>query len=89
MTKKEEKHYTDFSTVEKNRNEVIPEQTPEGPYGSPYEGSLEKTTPWQEGQRSVSGFAYENRNLHQDLERKDPNAHKTHDDKRVDSEEPF
>ncbi|MBU9713001.1 hypothetical protein [Evansella tamaricis] len=85
----DDEYYTDFSTVEKNKSEIIPEQTPEGPYGSPIKGTLQKTTAWKDGQRSASAFTYENRNLHQDLERKDPGSHPTHDDKRIDREEPF
>ncbi|WP_096190053.1 hypothetical protein [Evansella halocellulosilytica] len=81
--------YSDFITVEKNRKELIAEQTPEGAYGSPIEETFEKTTPWTEGQRTASAFAYENKELHQGLERKDPGAHLTHDDKRTDYQHPY
>ncbi|MDG5788905.1 hypothetical protein QA612_15725 [Evansella sp. AB-P1] len=82
-------HYSDFIAVEKYRNEIIPEITPEGAYGSPIEPPLGKSTPWEDGQQAISGYAYEYKNLHQNLERKDPGAHFTHDDKRMDRGEPF
>ncbi|ADU31660.1 hypothetical protein [Evansella cellulosilytica] len=82
-------NYRDFIAVEKNKNEIIPEATPEGPYGSPIEGTLGKNSPWKEDQQAISAFTYENRNLHEGLERKDPGAHPTHDDKRQNKDEPF
>ncbi|MCD8511044.1 MAG: hypothetical protein LRY73_15070 [Bacillus sp. (in: Bacteria)] len=87
---RDEHLYADFIAVEKNRKEIIPEATPDGPYGSPIqppEGS--KSTPWTEGQQAISAFTYENRNLHQNLERKDPGHHPTHDDKRLDKGRPY
>ncbi|WP_078594598.1 hypothetical protein [Evansella clarkii] len=85
---KDEK-YSDFITVEKNRKQLIPEQSPEGPYGSPIEGTLKKTTPWEEGQQAASAFVYENRNYHQNAPRKEAGAHPTHADKRVDKSNPY
>ncbi|QOY38022.1 hypothetical protein AWH56_010900 [Anaerobacillus isosaccharinicus] len=72
--------YADFSNVEIGANYVIPEDTPEGPYGSPVNKKLGKTTPWREGQRSYSAFNYEFKSLHQSLPRQDPGAHPPHDD---------
>lgn len=72
--------YSDFSNVEIGANYVIPEDTPEGPYGSPVNKKLGKTTPWREGQRSYSAFNYEFKSLHQGLPRQDPGAHPPHDD---------
>lgn len=77
--------HTDLSTVESQRNEVIPEEFPEGAYNSslPTE-SLRKSTPWRKDQRPLSAFAYENRSLHEGLDRGGyPAEHKT-DDESVD-----
>ncbi|QKS72179.1 hypothetical protein FLK61_36665 [Paenalkalicoccus suaedae] len=53
------KMYEDFSAVEKNRKEVIPEVTPEGPYGAPTSLPPGKSSPWQKGQYSISAFEHE------------------------------
>ncbi len=89
MQDKEQKAYTDFSNVETMKNEVFPEDTPEGPYGSPIDKKLGKTTPWIKGQRSVSAFNYEFKSLHQNLPRQDPGAHPTHDDPDKNEELPY
>jgi len=92
MDDKEKETYTDFSNVETQRNFLIPEQLPEGPYGSPRnkdEPVTNKSTPWQEGQRYYSAFNYENKSLHQNLERHDMPAHPTHDDPSKNEEPPY
>ncbi|TYS67007.1 cytosolic protein [Sutcliffiella horikoshii] len=89
---KEEEHYTDFSNVETQRNYIVPEITPEGPYGAPRGKDTpveNKSTPWREGQRYYSAFNYENKNLHQDIPRQHPGAHPTHDDKNMNEETPY
>lgn len=71
--------YTDLATVESARNDLAAEEFPEGPYGSSLRSeSLGKSTPWREDQRPPNRFAYENRQLHEDLPRHDPPAHETH-----------
>ena len=68
------------------------EEYPEGPMGSPIradEPVENKSTPWKEGQQYISGFTYENRNLHEGRARKYPGAHPTHDEKSKDTEKPF
>ena len=78
-----EEHYYDFSNVEKQRNFLIPEDLPEGPYGAPRGADTpveNKSTPWQEGQRYQSAFNYENKSLHEDRQRKFPGSHPPHDD---------
>jgi hypothetical protein len=74
--------YTDLSTVESQRNDLIPEEFPEGPYGSPLiTESLGKSTPWREDQRPNNRFTYENRDLHEGLGRGGyPPDHNTHDE---------
>ncbi|HHY21594.1 MAG TPA: cytosolic protein [Bacilli bacterium] len=86
---KEEQKYSDFSNVETQRNYFIPEDLPEGPYGSPINKKLGKTSPWQEDQRPYSAFNYEFKSLHQNLPRKYPGAHPTHDDPNRSEEPPY
>ncbi len=69
----------DLSTVESIRNDLAPEEFPEGPYGSPFESSG-KSTPWRPEQRSPSAYAYENRQLHAGLARDYPEDHDLHDE---------
>lgn len=65
--------YTDVSTVESQRNDLIPEEFPEGPYGSDLLAeSLGKSTPWRFDQRSSNRFGYENRTLHEGIDRDYP-----------------
>jgi hypothetical protein len=72
---------TDLATVESQRNDLIAEEFPEGPYGSslPVE-SLGKSTPWRNDQRPPNSFSYENRELHEGLQRNYPGDHETHDE---------
>ncbi|HLR61351.1 MAG TPA: hypothetical protein VK097_02810 [Lentibacillus sp.] len=82
MTKKRKKQYSDFSNV-RNQQNLIPEEFPEGPFGSEInddelEGS--KSTPWKEGQKRESAFVYANKELHDDLPRQTPGAHPIHDE---------
>lgn len=83
MDQSQNDQYRDFSNVEAMRNYITPEITPEGPYGAPRGKDTpveNKTTPWKKGQRYYSAFNYENKDLHQELQRQDPGAHPTHDD---------
>lgn len=79
--KEDRSKYTDVSTVESQRNDLIAEEFPEGPYGSslPVE-TLGKSTPWRVDQRPPNTFTYENRELHEGLPREYPQAHQTHDE---------
>ncbi|WP_433744172.1 cytosolic protein [Falsibacillus pallidus] len=89
---KEEEKYSDFSNVETQRNFLVPEITPEGPYGAPrgkYTPVENKSTPWKEGQRYYSAFNYEFKSLHQDIPRQEPGAHPTHDDPERNEEPPY
>lgn len=65
--------YKDVSTVESQRNDLIPEEFPEGPYSSGLRmESLGKSTPWRIDQRPPNRFDYENRTLHSELTREYP-----------------
>lgn len=84
--------YSDLSNVETMRNFLIPEEFPDGSYGSSIrqDAPVElKSTPWEEGQRRHSAFNYEFKSMHQDLPRQFPGAHPTHDDKDTDHEMPY
>ncbi|QAY66619.1 hypothetical protein [Paenibacillus protaetiae] len=62
--------YSDFSDVESQRHDLIPEEFPEGSYGSAMtSSSLGKSTPWQAGQHRVSAYGYENKRQHNDQNR--------------------
>lgn len=77
MTKKE-RGYSEFSAVNSQRNELIPEEFPEGPYGSPINDELSHD--WKPFQHRISAFAYEYRRFHEGLPRQHPGDHPTHDD---------
>jgi hypothetical protein len=80
--KKEDRQpYTDLATVESQRNDLTAEEFPEGPYGSNINPeNLGKSTPWRRDQRPPNQFTYENRELHEGLERDYPPDHETHDE---------
>ncbi|WP_227937460.1 cytosolic protein [Alkalihalobacillus deserti] len=89
---KEGQVYTDFSNVETQRNFLVAEDLPDGPYGSPFNKDKpveNKSTPWLEGQRYYSNFNYEFKSLHQNLPRQFPGAHPTHDDPNKNEEPPY
>ncbi|WP_164668229.1 hypothetical protein [Virgibacillus doumboii] len=90
MAKKKKKNYSDFSNVRSVQNNLIPEEFPEGPFGSTIsdeELAYSKSTPWEEGQHRQSGFVYENKELHEDLPRQAPGAHPIHDEPGPEQEE--
>lgn len=79
--KEDRREYTDVSTVESQRNDLIAEEFPEGPYGSSLSSdTLGKSSPWREDQRPPNRFNFENRQLHEGLPRQYPGAHQTHDE---------
>lgn len=82
MSRKKEKKYSNFSNVN-NQNNLIPEEFPEGPFGSSIDDEelvSGKSTPWIEGQRRQSAFVYPDKELHEDLPRQTPGAHPIHDE---------
>ncbi|WP_168122765.1 hypothetical protein [Paenibacillus sp. HB172176] len=65
--------YQDVSTTESQRNEYIPEEFPEGPYGSDLlSESLGKSSPWRMDQKPTTAFDYENHALHEGIDRDYP-----------------
>jgi hypothetical protein len=62
----ERQAYTDVSTVESQRNDLVLEEFPEGPYGSALMSeSLGKSSTWRVDQRTAHRFDYENHELHE------------------------
>ncbi|MBY7143988.1 hypothetical protein KFZ56_13225 [Virgibacillus sp. NKC19-3] len=83
MKKKPKKDYSDFSNVDSMRNVLIPEEYPEGAFGSAVnkdEQVESKSTPWKEGQKRDSAFVFPDKKLHNDLPRQTPGAHPIHDE---------
>lgn len=72
------KDYEEFSNVQKQREQLIPEEFPEGPVGSPIHSETPvsgKSTSWEKGQHRTSAFIYPDKEKHQKLERRVPGAH--------------
>ncbi|WP_397326832.1 hypothetical protein [Paenibacillus sabuli] len=61
-----------MATVESQRNDLIPEEFPEGPYGADRVSDGLGKRAWREDQRPANRFDYENRELHDGLEREYP-----------------
>jgi hypothetical protein len=79
--KEDRESYTDLATVESQRNDLIAEEFPEGPYGSSIvHDTLGKSTPFRKDQRPPNSFNYENRELHEGMDRDYPGDHETHDE---------
>lgn len=92
MDDKETNKYFNFSNVEKLKNTIIPEEFPEGPFGSSIRKNSpveNKSTPWHEGQRTYSAYNYEFKALHQNLPRQMEGAHPTHDDPAKNEQPPY
>ncbi|MGO4269623.1 hypothetical protein AB4Z22_07235 [Paenibacillus sp. TAF58] len=65
--------FTDLETVESQRNDLIAEEFPDGPYGASLNTeSLGKSKPWREDQRPPNQYSYENRELHEGIKRDYP-----------------
>ena len=75
--------YSNMSNVQNMKNNLVPEEFPEGSFGSPINKEKlvdsSKSTPWQKGQRRQSAFIYADKDIHADLPRRTPGAHPTHD----------
>lgn len=67
----------ELSTVEKQKNELIPEEFPEGPFGSAFnkhEPIQSKSTEWLDDQKQMSPFNYPDSEQHQEVPRQWPQA---------------
>lgn len=67
----------DLRTVRSQRNEWIPEEFPEGPYGASYHPPAGHRG--REDQHVLSAFTYENRTFHEGIPRHLEPDHPTHD----------
>lgn len=72
--------YRELKTVESQRNELVPEEFPEGPVGAATNFPLGKSTPWRPGQHAGPRFTYEMREFHEGIPRVIPGSHPTHDE---------
>ncbi|RFU63790.1 cytosolic protein [Peribacillus glennii] len=84
--------YSDFANVGKQRDYIIPEEFPEGPYGTPKGENRaveNKSGPWEKGQRQYTAFNYENKSLHEGMPRQYDGAHPTHDDPDAGGQPPY
>ena len=81
IKKKYGRKHSDFSNVTKMNNELIPEEYPEGAFGSAIGADtpvFSKSTPWEEGQRRKSSYIYPDQEQHAGSPRKAPGAHIPH-----------
>jgi len=67
----------ELSTVEKQKNELIPEEFPEGPVGSAFnhdEAVYAKSTEWKPNQKRMKRFNYPDAEQHKDVPRQWPQS---------------
>ncbi|MHA6253091.1 hypothetical protein [Oceanobacillus sp. CAU 1775] len=79
--REEKKKYSDVESVRRIKNQIIPEEFPEGSYGSAinkYEAPEGKSTPWLPGQYRESAFVFPDKSQHANLPRQADGAHPTH-----------
>jgi len=83
VKKKKPKDFSDFTNVNNIHDHLIPEEFPEGSFGSPIHADQPvsgKSSPWEEGQHRRSAYIYPDKAIHDDLPRLTPGAHPLHDD---------
>lgn len=80
------KNYRELKTVESYKNEMIPEEFPEGPYGASTSQKPGKSSSWESTQHASPRFTYEMREFHEGKKRKFPGSHPTHDESGHESE---
>lgn len=74
LSPKKDEKYTDVTAAEARHQYVIPEELPEGPYGSPTNRKLGKSTPWDEDQKTHKAFSYEYEKQYEETEYQYPEA---------------
>lgn len=81
MLRDKKKKYTDSETANRLKDKLIPEEFPEGAYGSAinkHEAPESKSTPWTDGQYRDSAYVYPDRAQHAETPRQADGAHPTH-----------
>ena len=82
--REEKNKYSDFASVRRMRDQLIPEEFPEGSYGSTNNKQVapkSKSTPWTPGQYRESAFVFPHKSQHDNLPRQADGAHPIHDEK--------
>ncbi|WP_249871183.1 hypothetical protein [Oceanobacillus saliphilus] len=82
MKDNHKEEYSNFPNVDQQKNQLIPEEFPEGPYGSAInidEKVTGKSEPWKPGQYRDSAFVFPDKNQHDGIPRQADGAHPTHD----------
>ncbi|HLS66756.1 MAG TPA: hypothetical protein VK029_07185 [Pseudogracilibacillus sp.] len=77
------REFSDVSNAKNMKEELIPEEFPDGPLGSPiraHESPQLKSTSWKPGQKRKSAYTYEDKERHDDLPRQMPGSHPLHDE---------
>lgn len=83
LNDKKPKEFSDFSNVKNIHDDLIPEEFPEGPFGSPINTEQPvsgKSSPWEKDQQRLSAYVYPYKKIHDDLPRQTPGAHPLHDE---------
>lgn len=81
--KKYENRFAEITNVETMKEQLIPEEFPDGPFGSPIRKNAKvegKSSQWIKGQQRTSGYVYYDKERHDDLPRQMPGAHPLHDE---------
>ncbi|MGG3522125.1 hypothetical protein ABES33_19920 [Bacillus pseudomycoides] len=74
LSPKKDEQYTDFTAAEARHQYVIPEEFPEGPYGSSTNRKLGKSTPWEKDQKAHKAFSYEYEKQYEETEQQYPES---------------
>ncbi|MBC6973817.1 hypothetical protein H9I32_16070 [Bacillus sp. Xin] len=74
LSPKKDEQYTDVTAAEARHEYIIPEEFPEGPYGSSTNRNLGKSTPWEKDQKTHKAFSYEYEKQYEETEQQYPEA---------------
>ncbi|MBY0599648.1 hypothetical protein [Bacillus bingmayongensis] len=74
MSSKKDEQYTDVTAAEARHEYIIPEEFPEGPYGSSTNRELGKSTPWENDQKTHKAFSYEYEKQYEETNQQYPKA---------------
>ncbi|MEI3605485.1 hypothetical protein SPD48_07250 [Pseudogracilibacillus sp. SE30717A] len=80
---KYDNRFSEISNVEQQHDILIPEEFPEGAFGSPIHKHTKvesKSTEWEKGQQRSSAFVFPDQEQHDDLPRRAPGSHPLHDE---------